>query len=113
MNFYFFHKLFNPHCHLCNVEKECPNCRQWQDMIAAEKREKKELLELILKKDVPVSNDVQVGTELPPIRKNWYSLKHQLEMDARKKALEENDKFNQTLANRSVEELEKDLAIND
>ena len=108
-----FHQLFNPHCHVCEVDSVCKNCEYLKEVIASEKREKKELLEMILRKPEVNAPEVKIGTQPAPSRHNWYSVKHELEMEARRKALLENETYNDSLRNQSTEELEQELLNND
>lgn len=108
-----FHQLFKPHCHVCITENVCKNCEYLKEVIASEKREKKELLEMILRKPEIDRPEIKVGTQVPASRHSWYNVKHELEMAARQKVLLENDQYNESIKNenKSTEELEKELEL--
>ncbi len=103
-----FKNLFK--CNTCEALRE--NVATYVELIAAEKREKKELIELLLKKDQPPRIETTVGTQTPVGgRRGWYDIKRELELANQRKAFEENEQHNESLKN-SVDELEKEL-IND
>jgi hypothetical protein len=103
-----FHKMLNPHCPHCVLERECPNCDLLRQMLETEKFEKTQLLNRILgptaqqeqKQQIFIPNEKQY----PPFR-------------IRKAQLEAKDRelFEKIMAERNApkttEELEKELGV--
>lgn len=98
----FFHRLFHVHCAECRTESECPNCNLLRDMLADERREKKELLEKLTKEPEKIVQPEQTKVEVRQTAMPWRVRQQILEAEDRRKA--------QVLREvKSTEELEKEL----
>lgn len=108
------HHLFNPHCVECAHERLCKNCESYKEQVAVLLRENERLLNHIVKPEIinqPVYDEKAEN-------KKPVNLNRHVPWEVRRQMLEENDRLtaeklrkNQTSEVKSVQELEKELGI--
>ena len=99
----FINHLLSPHCHECDLNKECLNCLKFIQLLDQEKSEKRKLLDtLISLLSEPVEDKVETPAPIKPALVPWRIKKELLEQEDRKKA---------QILKEQTEELEKELNI--
>lgn len=106
---HWIHHLFNPHCEICSLERECKNCDMLRQMLVEERFEKKRLLDNILKADKPIEHS-ETEESLPV---NSY-----IPFRVRKKMLEEQSRAEAIVLEelkrntpKSIDDLEREVGV--
>ena len=111
--FKLFHRWLNPHCHECELERECKTCDILRSLLESERFNNKQLLNSLLKQHEPL---VETKHELPQPLQNksipWNVRKQLLEDEERAKAQIMRQKVAESIENKkSTAQLESELGI--
>lgn len=115
--FHWIHHLFNPHCNLCIMERECKSCNVLQQVIDQLRADNRYLLEQFSKNNEPKEMVISENVPQAPIGAGiitWNQKRRELE--ARSKLLNAQREADEKLAKenyqpRSIEEIETNLEL--
>ena len=110
--------LLDPHCAVCEEAKQCRSCAELHEMLISERLEKRHLVDTIARLIEPRVDAVEVRPEIMrPNKTTWREKRRLLEQEDRKKAelmraLDSQIELNPPVINKSTEELEEELGVN-